>query len=33
MNCFYCQVSKVFWGLNSGKYSERKECKKIINEQ
>lgn len=20
-NCFYCQVSKVFWGLNSGKYS------------
>lgn len=20
-NCFYCQVSKVFWGLHSGKYS------------
>lgn len=32
-NCFYCQVSKVFWGLNSGKYSQRQERTKIINEQ
>lgn len=30
--CFYCQVSKIFWGLNSGKYSQKLEKKIIINE-
>jgi ubiquitin carboxyl-terminal hydrolase 5/13 len=30
--CFYCQVSKVFWGLNSGVYSHKQERKRTINE-
>lgn len=29
--CFYCQVSKIFWGLNSGIYSHKQERKRIIN--
>jgi ubiquitin carboxyl-terminal hydrolase 5/13 len=29
--CFYCQVSKIFWGLNSGKYSEKLSRTRIIN--
>lgn len=32
-NCFYCQVSKISWGLMSGKYSEKKIKKLIINDQ
>lgn len=30
--CFYCQVSKVFWGLNSGRYSQRLERRRVIND-
>ena len=29
--CFYCQVAKIFWGLNSGLYSEKKFKNMIIN--
>lgn len=31
-DCFYCQVAKVFWGLNSGAYSEKKTKTLTINE-
>ena len=31
-DCFYCQVAKIFWGLNSGKYSQKKHKNIIINE-
>ena len=30
-NCFYCQMSKIGWGLNSGQYSEELTKKRIIN--
>ena len=30
-NCFYCQMSKIGWGLNSGKYAEKLIKTKIIN--
>lgn len=29
--CFYCQVSKIFYGLNSGKYSQKQLKTKMIN--
>ena len=32
-NCFYCQLSKIGWGLNSGKYSEKKTKICLINEK
>lgn len=31
-DCFYCQVAKVFWGLNSGVYSEKKTKTLTINQ-
>lgn len=30
--CFYCQIAKISWGLNSGVYSERKERTVIVND-
>lgn len=31
--CFYCQVAKIFIGLNSGQYSEKITRTRIINEK
>lgn len=31
--CFYCQISKVFIGLNNGQYSEKKTKTRIINDK
>jgi ubiquitin carboxyl-terminal hydrolase 5/13 len=31
--CFYCQLSKVSIGLDSGRYSEKQTKKRIINEE
>ena len=31
-DCFYCQVGKIFWGLNSGVYSEKKFKNIIVNQ-
>jgi ubiquitin carboxyl-terminal hydrolase 5/13 len=30
--CFDCQLSKLAFGLFSGKYSEKKECKKQVHD-
>ena len=32
-SCFYCQLSKIGWGLNSGRYGEKKMKTMIINEK
>ena len=31
--CFYCQAAKIFIGLNSGKYSEKINRTRIINDK
>lgn len=31
-DCFYCQVAKVFWGLDSGIYSQKLNKTRIINQ-
>lgn len=31
--CFYCQTSKVFVGLNNGQYSEKRTRTRIINDK
>lgn len=32
INCFFCQVSKIAWGLNDGKYSEKLMKTRVIND-
>lgn len=31
-DCFYCQISKVFWGLGSGEYSQQKTKTVVVNQ-
>lgn len=31
-DCFYCQVSKVFWGLDSGAYSQKMNKTRLVNQ-
>lgn len=31
-DCFYCQLSKIFWGLNSGVYSKKLNKTLLINQ-
>lgn len=30
--CFYCQFAKIFWGLNSGVYSQKQFKTLLVND-